>query len=68
MTDCLLLVLLFCVAYPAGYHIGRALARALLPLIYLGIAAIVTWVCVALVVLWQAIVFAIGMAWDWIRD
>jgi hypothetical protein len=47
---------------------GLCLARALLPLIYLGIAAIVTWVWVALLVLWKAIVFAVGMAWDWIRD
>jgi hypothetical protein len=48
--------------------LGLGLARALLPLIYLGIMTIVAWVWVALLVLWKAIVFAVGRAWDWIRD
>jgi hypothetical protein len=47
---------------------GLCLAHRLWPLICLGIVAIVTWVWVAVIVLWKAIGFAIGMAWDWIRD
>ena len=47
---------------------GLCLAHRLWQLIYLGIVAIVTWVWVALLVLLKVIVFAVGVAWDWIRD
>ena len=48
--------------------LGLCLTHRLWPLIAIALAAIVTWVCLAALVLWKAIVFAVGMAWDWIRD
>ena len=48
--------------------LGLCLAHRLWPLIVIALVAIVAWVCVALVVLWKAIVFAVGWAWDWLRD
>jgi hypothetical protein len=48
--------------------LGLCLAHRLWPLIAIALAAIVAWVWVALLVLWKAIGFAVGMAWDWIRD
>jgi hypothetical protein len=48
--------------------VGLYLAHRLWPLIAIALVAIVAWFLVAVIALWKAIVFAVGMAWDWIRD
>jgi hypothetical protein len=55
-------------SFGLGLTLGIRLARAISPWLLLGLWTIVVWVGVLLIVAWEVVSGAVGLAWDWLRD